>query len=284
MVYRVAVVGGGAIAESHLEAIARMEQVQSAAVADLVGERAEALAGKYGAAPYTDYREMIVRERPDIAIVTLPHYLHKEAAMFCLAQGCHVLLEKPMALDVEECDEIVEAARRSGSALLVGHTQHYIPENRAAKRIIEEGSLGRLVMVNDVRNVYYFREDRPSWFFKQSLAGGGILMNLGSHSIDKITWLAGSEVDKVSASVSGQGRRAISREAAWRFCACEAACRLRSRCRATRDMRGTRPSSSSRMACCGSRRAKRSGSAAAGTTSGWRRRRRSRLSSCSSRT
>lgn len=207
MVYRVAIVGGGAIAESHLEAISRMEQVQGAAVADLVGERAEALAGKYGAAPYTDYREMIVRERPDIAIVTLPHYLHKEAALFCLEQGCHVLLEKPMALDVDECDEIVEAARRSGSALLVGHTQHYIPENRAAKRIIEEGSLGRLVMVNDVRNVYYFREDRPSWFFRQSLAGGGILMNLGSHSIDKITWLAGSEVDKVSASVSDQGEK-----------------------------------------------------------------------------
>lgn len=245
MTYRVAVVGGGIIADAHLEALAAMAAadarrgeeaeagagieadvrslrgaapqghvpeigrrgIRAVAVADLAEERAKALAERYGVAAYTDYMQMIERERPDIAIITLPHYLHREAALYCLEQGCHVLLEKPMALDVAECDEIIAAARRTRLALLVGHTQHYIAENRAAKRIVDEGSLGELVMIRDVRNVHYYSDSRPSWFFKQALAGGGIMMNLGSHSIDKIVWLAGSAVSKVKAAVSYHGDR-----------------------------------------------------------------------------
>ncbi|MEK0315609.1 Gfo/Idh/MocA family protein [Cohnella sp. 56] len=257
MTYRVAVVGGGIIAEEHLAALTSMvgngaweeegekagadaadqggdsaadaedearsdrgaapsdgivpevgrRGIRAVAVADLVAERAKALAERYGVAAYTDYMQMIVRERPDIAIITLPHYLHKEAALFCLAQGCHVLLEKPMALDVEECDEIIAAAGRAGTALLVGHTQHYIAENLAAKRIVDAGILGELVMIRDVRNVHYFSERRPAWFFQQALAGGGIMMNLGSHSIDKIVWFAGSAVSQVKAAVSYHGDR-----------------------------------------------------------------------------
>ncbi len=206
MVYRVAVIGGGAIAEEHLLALEGMERAKAVAVADLIEERAEGLAGRYGGlSAYTDYKEMIVREKPDIAIITLPHFLHMTAALFCIESGVHVLLEKPMALDVGQCDEIIEAASRQSVRLMVGHTQHYIAENRTAKRIIDEGGLGKLVMINDVRNVYYFQDRRPAWFFQKALAGGGILMNLGSHSVDKIAWLAGSAVHSVKAVTSHYG-------------------------------------------------------------------------------
>ncbi|TNJ66732.1 Gfo/Idh/MocA family oxidoreductase [Paenibacillus hemerocallicola] len=207
MAYKVAIVGAGGIAVSHLEALRRMERLTAVALADISRERADSVAAEYGISAYTDYKEMIEREKPDIAVVTLPHFLHKEASLFAAARGCHVMLEKPMALNAAECDEIIEAVRIAGVRLMVGHTQHYIAHNRAAKAIIEAGTLGTLVMINDVRHVPYYRDTRPAWFFEKAKAGGGIFMNLGSHSVDKIQWLTGSRIAQVKASVSHYGTK-----------------------------------------------------------------------------
>lgn len=207
MTYKVAIVGAGGIAVSHLEALRQMETLRAVALADISQQRAETVAKDYGITAYTDYKEMIEREKPDIAVVTLPHFLHKEASIFAAAHGCHVMLEKPMALDAAECDQIIEAVRAAGVRLMVGHTQHYIAQNRAAKAIMEEGRLGRLVMISDLRHVPYYRDTRPAWFFEKAKAGGGIFMNLGSHSIDKIQWLTGSRIAQVKASVSHYGTK-----------------------------------------------------------------------------
>ncbi|GBG07568.1 oxidoreductase [Paenibacillus agaridevorans] len=205
--YRIAVVGGGSIAASHLTAIKEMGQAEACAVADIAEERAEQLAVAYNITPYIDYKEMIKTERPHIAIITLPHYLHKEAAISAAEQGCHILLEKPMAMNVQECDEIERAVRTAGVKLMVGHTQHYSAENVLAKKILQSGELGRLVMINDRRHLPYDKPQRPQWFFERAKAGGGILTNLGSHSIDKIQWLTGDTITKVRASVDyGLGR------------------------------------------------------------------------------
>lgn len=208
MSYRVAVVGGGGIAARHLEAMAGMkDELLPVAVAELRQNRAEELASLHGIRAYADYREMIVREKPDIAIVTLPHWLHREAAVFAAEHGCHVLLEKPMALNAEECDEIAAAVRRNRVVLMVGHTQHYMATNLKAKAIIESGLLGELVMISDTRHVNYNQPERPDWFFEKAKAGGGILTNLGSHTIDKIQWLSGSPITRVKASVSRRMNR-----------------------------------------------------------------------------
>lgn len=207
MNYRVVVIGGGAIASRHLEAMGQVRQLEPVALADIDGEKAGQLAQSFGIRAYTDYRDMVKKERPHIAIVTLPHFLHKEAAVYCAGEGCHVLLEKPMAISVGECDEIIEAVRGSGVKLLVGHTQHYFPENVKAKELIDSGELGRLVMINDIRHVHYYQPSRPAWFFDKAKAGGGILTNLGSHSIDKIRWLGGSPIARVRSSVSYCGSR-----------------------------------------------------------------------------
>lgn len=199
---KLAVIGAGAIGSKHLEAAAQVEELEAVAVAELNQSLAQATAEQYGIRAYADYQEMLQREKPDIAVIALPHYLHKDVAICCAAHGVHLLLEKPMALNVAECDEIISAAERYGVKLMVGHTQHYFPENREAKRIIESGELGQLVMINDTRHVHYFREDRPAWFLEKNKSGGGIMTNLGSHSIDKIQWMTTSQVTKVKASVS----------------------------------------------------------------------------------
>ncbi|MHA6484992.1 Gfo/Idh/MocA family protein [Paenibacillus sp. strain BS8-2] len=203
----VAVIGAGAIAGHHFGAITALEGVQSCAVADLNLERAEELANKFGVKAYQDYREMITQERPDIVAIALPHYLHKEAALFAASYGCHIMLEKPMAISAAECDEIIHAAQMTDVRVLVGHTQHYMAENIQAKKLIQSGVIGSVVMINDIRHMDYYLSTRPDWFLEKQKSGGGILANLGTHSIDKIQWLAGSAVRKVNASVSYHGSR-----------------------------------------------------------------------------
>jgi predicted dehydrogenase len=204
---KVAVIGAGAIAGNHFEAIRATAGFKACAVADIDRARADELAARYGIAAYLDYRELIERERPDAVAIALPHYLHKEAAVFAAGFGCHLMLEKPMALSVAECDDIIRAAQAADIRMLIGHTQHYMAENLHAKSILQGGELGSLVMIHDVRHTNYYQSSRPDWFLEKAKSGGGVLANLGTHSIDKIQWLAGSAVRKVNASISRFGDR-----------------------------------------------------------------------------
>ncbi|WP_168118834.1 Gfo/Idh/MocA family oxidoreductase [Paenibacillus sp. HB172176] len=204
---RVAVIGGGAIGLRHLEALEELEELEACAVVELDETIRLQLARRFGVKAYAGMEDMLAAEQPQIAVIALPHHLHEEAALLCISSGCHLMLEKPMANSTASCDRIIAAAKRQGVTLMVGHTQHYLPENRAAKAVIDEGSLGRFLMAQDTRHVDYFRRNRPPWFFDRESAGGGIMMNLGAHSIDKLQWLTDSRVRKVKASLTYLGDR-----------------------------------------------------------------------------
>jgi predicted dehydrogenase len=203
--YLVVIIGAGGIARRHLLALESMDQVRCVSIADLQESRAVSYAKEFHARAYRSYQEMLEQEEPDIAIITLPHYLHHEAVMACAARHIHMLLEKPMGLSVAECDEMIDAAVEGHAVLMIGHTQHYLPENRAAKDWIDSGRLGRILMLQDTRHIHYFNETRPSWFFRQKESGGGILANLGSHSVDKLQWFTGQRVSRVLADVIRPG-------------------------------------------------------------------------------
>jgi predicted dehydrogenase len=207
---RVAIIGAGTIVGQHIEAIAQIDRLIIAAVAEVREERAEEVAKRYGVKPYTDYKVMLDKEKIDIVIVALPHFLHKEVSIYCANMKCHILMEKPMALNIEECEEMIEmilSAQHNQIQLMVGLTQHYFKENRKAKELIRQGDIGELVMINDIRHQNYFVGTRPEWFFHKSQAGGGIITNLGAHSVDKIQWLLDSRIRKVSAHLSHYGNR-----------------------------------------------------------------------------
>jgi predicted dehydrogenase len=204
---RVAIIGAGTIVGQHIEAIAQIDRLITVAVADVREERAQEVANRYGVKAYTDYKVMLDKEKVDIVIVALPHFLHKEVSIYCANMKCHILMEKPMALDVEECEEMILSAQRNHIQLMVGLTQHYFKENRKAKELIRQGGMGELVMINDARHQNYFVDTRPEWFFHKSQAGGGILTNLGAHSVDKIQWLLDCRIRKVSAHLSHYGNR-----------------------------------------------------------------------------
>ncbi|KGP93001.1 oxidoreductase [Pontibacillus chungwhensis BH030062] len=197
----ICVIGAGIIAQHHLKAIKEITSTQLLAVADTDSDKAMNVAAKNEVKGYTSYKEMIVKETPDLVIITLPHFLHKEAALFSAKEGCHILLEKPMALTSAECHEILRCVKDNGVKLMVAHTQHYLAENITAKEYIETHDLGPLLMVNDSRFVPYFNPDRPKWFLEKRKAGGGIFMNLGTHSIDKIQWLTNSAFTFVKANL-----------------------------------------------------------------------------------
>ncbi|RUT29879.1 Gfo/Idh/MocA family oxidoreductase [Paenibacillus zeisoli] len=207
MSYKAAIIGGGIISRNHLDAIRQLPEMTAVAVADPDLSKGTTLAQEYAITPYTDYREMVLVEKPDIVVIAVPHYLHREIAVWCCSKGCHLLLEKPMALNVKECDEILEAAESAGITLLVGHTQHYLPANIQAKKLIQRGELGELIAIQDTRHLHYYKDDRPDWFFEKAKSGGGIMMNLGAHSIDKIQFITGSRVARIRAALSYYGSK-----------------------------------------------------------------------------
>ncbi|MCU6708752.1 Gfo/Idh/MocA family oxidoreductase [Paenibacillus sp. J5C_2022] len=204
---RAVIVGAGAISENHLKAMQVSSRTELLAVADLDQQRLDRCAAAYSVRTYRDYKAMIRQERPDVVVITLPHFLHKEAVIWCAEQGCHVLVEKPMAMNVQECREMNEAAARNGVILAVGHMQHYFPSMIRAREILRSGRLGKVIMMNDRRWCNYFHPDRPAWFLERAKSGGGIVVNLGSHSLDKLQWLTDSRVDKVKASLTYYGDR-----------------------------------------------------------------------------
>lgn len=204
---KVAVIGAGAIAGYHCEAIRSISGLSVCAVADIDSVKAAGLGERHRVPAYRDYRELIERERPDIAAIVLPHHLHGEAAVFAASRGCHLMLEKPMALTTGECDAIIRAVESANVRVLVGHTQQYMAENLFARQLIRGGQLGKVVMIHDVRHANYYADSRPDWFLDKKKSGGGILANLGAHSIDKIQWLTDGVVRKVDASTSYHGGR-----------------------------------------------------------------------------
>lgn len=205
--YKIALIGGGQIAEAHLNALRRSGRSQACAVAELRQERLQQLSSDYGIEGYADYKTMVAEQKPDLVIIALPHYLHRDTAVWCAAQGCHLLVEKPMAITSEDCRKMNAAARASGVRLAVGHVQRFFEANRIAKEIVSSGDLGELIMVRDRRWGRYFLETRPAWFLEKAKSGGGVIVNLGSHSIDRIQYVTGSQLVKMKAHLTFLGNR-----------------------------------------------------------------------------
>ena len=196
----VGMIGTGIIAPNHLNAIKQHPDTTLVAVSDLVIERAKNAAEPFNAAVYTDYHEMLQKEKLDIVIINLPHALHEECTIACAKHHVNILLEKPMSVSAESCRRMIDACKEANVLLQIGHVQRYMPENRACRDIIESGELGDLVMINDMRTTNYFTPSRPKWFLSKEMAGGGIWMNYGAHALDKLCYLTGSRISSVTGS------------------------------------------------------------------------------------
>lgn len=197
---KLGIVGAGNISRLHLEAARLLAEIELVSIADVAAEKAQSAARRYGLTGYTDYQRMFEQEALDAVIVAVPHHLHKPVTLEAARRGIHPLVEKPLAPSLGDCDEMITAARRHAVRLMVGHVVRFGEAYVKARAIHDSGVFGRLILVNDSRYDYYYAEERlnsRSWFMSKELSGGGVIMNLGVHSIDAIQWLTGSRVRQV---------------------------------------------------------------------------------------
>jgi predicted dehydrogenase len=200
---RIGLIGAGAVAAYHREAAAELEGVELTAVCDIDRAAAER-AARGGMAVFTDHRTMLDAGAVDAVIVNTPHSLHLPIARDAAAAGAHVLVEKPMATTVEDCELLERACSTAGVALTVGHIQHYLPEKVAAQRVLASGELGAVRMIRDNRSTDYRPGSRPQWFFSRETAGGGALINIGGHCLDRSLWLGGGRAVDICATVASR--------------------------------------------------------------------------------
>lgn len=193
---RVGLLGTGAVGQLHANAATDLEHVRISAVCSLALEEARKVAAPHGASVHSDHRELLAQDL-DAVIISTPHALHTAMVLDAAAAGVHVLVEKPMATTVEDCDAMISACEAAGVVLAVGHIQHFLPDQVAAHKAVQDGHIGRPLMVHEYRSTDYRPGTRPQWFLDPAIAGGGAVMNIGSHGIDRSSWL----VDSLPAAV-----------------------------------------------------------------------------------
>jgi UDP-N-acetyl-2-amino-2-deoxyglucuronate dehydrogenase len=197
----VGILGAGGIARAHARAYRALpDRCRLVAVADVVSEAAESFARELGGgvAAYADPQALLARQDVDLVSVCTPPFTHAPLALEALRAGKHVLVEKPMATGLDECDVMLEAAERVGRTLAVVHQNRFRPEFLRLKALVDGGHLGPLDYVG-VHCLwwrgprYYERWWRGTW----DREGGGALLNHAIHALDLLVWIAGlpEEVD-----------------------------------------------------------------------------------------
>ncbi len=195
---KIGLIGVGAVGEMHKEAIDGHPDCELTAVCNRTISKAEKMAEGTSIHCYSDYKEMMEKEELDAVIVNLPHDMHHDVTNHILNCGVSVLVEKPMAMTVAECDSMMKTAEKNGVILAVGHVQRYYDCLRGLRKLIAEKRLGKLCAVTIKRNCDYFT-NRAAWFLDKKQSGGGILMNYGAHSMDILFYTTGLSVKRVAA-------------------------------------------------------------------------------------
>ena len=160
-ILKLAFVGCGAISRFHLDGILESAPgIQVTAAIDPDPGRAEAIASETGAQVFTSLAEGIGRGDFDAVDLMLPHDLHESAAVQALEAGKHVLLEKPMAPDLDACERILAAAEKAGSVFMVGENAQYWPEIVKTRELVQSGAIGEIITARAA----FVMEFDPQWF------------------------------------------------------------------------------------------------------------------------
>jgi predicted dehydrogenase len=198
---RLGLIGAGAVGVLHAQAATRTPGATVTAVCDVDRQLADGVADRYGARAFADHRDLLDAGIVDAFVVNTPHALHTDIVCDAAAAGLHVLVEKPMATRVADCQRMIDACAAAGVRLVVGHVQHFLPEKVAARQAIDAGEIGQPMFIADSRTIDYRAGTRPAWFLDSNLAGGGVLMNIGAHSVDRALWLMDGRTHRVGATV-----------------------------------------------------------------------------------
>ncbi len=208
----VGIIGCGGISNSHARGWnASSDRAKVVAVADVVDAAAQTRAAQVGGARvYADYNELLQDPKVDAVDICLPHHVHKEAAVAAANSGKHILIEKPLCLDMDEAKEIEAAVQASGITLMCAHNQVFTESVQEIKPRIDDGLLGDVIWIHSadcfitrpyvrIGSASHGSHAPGTWRSKRELMGGGELIDTGYHPTYRLLYLAGSPAVSVSA-------------------------------------------------------------------------------------
>lgn len=188
---KVAVIGVGSMGRNHARVFSELPEAELVAVSDADAKQADAAAEKFGARAYTEYRELLEKEKPDAVSIAVPTVLHEEAGVAALESGAHVLMEKPIAATVEEGQRLIAKAKSAGRKLMVGHIVRFNPAIQALKQKLAAGELGRIFQV-------FCRRAGP---FPARIRDVGVVVDLAPHDVDLMRFLTDADPVRLYAEI-----------------------------------------------------------------------------------
>jgi predicted dehydrogenase len=177
------VIGVGSMGRHHARVYSEIQPAELVGVADTNPEIGAGIAKKYGVPSYTDYRELLERERPDVVTVAVPTRYHLQVVTDAMEAGVDVLVEKPIAATVEEAQALIRRAEELDRKLMVGHIVRFNPAIQALKDHLEEGELGRIFQI-------ICRRVGP---FPPRVRDVGVVVDLAPHDLDLMRFVTGEE-------------------------------------------------------------------------------------------
>ena len=206
---RVGLIGCGKVGQIHAAALRNLPEAELAAVCDVSAERVRTFADRYAAIGYADVDAMLREGRVEAVVIGTPHPQHAAPAIRAAEAGVHVLVEKPLAATLADCDAMLAAAKRAGVLLSVISQRRLYEPVRRMKEAIDAGKIGRPAL--GVFTMYSWREpayyQADPWRGKWDTEGGGVLVNQSPHQLDLLRWFMGpvAEVSGYWANVNHPG-------------------------------------------------------------------------------
>lgn len=195
-----ALIGCGRISPNHIAA-AKANELEFTGICDINEEMLREKAAEFELSdvhPYTDYHEMLEKEKPELVAIATESGKHAEIALDCINEGCNVIIEKPMALSLADADAIIRSAKEKGVKVCVSHQNRFNKSVQKIRKTLEEGRFGRMFYgtahIRWCRNENYYTQAKWRGTWEQD---GGALMNQCIHNIDLLRWMLGDEVDEV---------------------------------------------------------------------------------------
>lgn len=204
----VGVIGCGSIARMrHAAEYFNNPEVNIVGFTDFNKDRAQTMADDFGGRVFASDDEMLNDSSIDAVSVCVANSYHAEITIKALNHKKHVLCEKPMAITLKDCENMLEAANMNGRRLMIGHNQRFAPAHKRAKEILDSGKMGNVISYATTfghKGPEMWSVDKGSntWFFKKSAAAFGSMADLGIHKIDLMRYLIGGKVESVYAALA----------------------------------------------------------------------------------
>lgn len=204
----IGIIGCGRIAQvRHIPEYADHRDARLYAFYDLNPERARELAGTYGGRVYETYEELLEDEKIDAVSICVPNEFHAKISIAALKAGKDVLCEKPMAVTLEECRQMAEAAEETGKCLMIGQNQRLAKGHALARKLIERGDIGKVITFKTTfghggPETWSIDPGSNTWFFDKKKAAMGAMADLGIHKTDLIQYLMGEHVAETTAVIT----------------------------------------------------------------------------------